>query len=185
MSLTLALQTIPTLPVPAPVQVDITKNIMASLELPKPPDFDHEVLAPLRQFQAEQAVIEAARAAEAERQRVAAEIARTRDRVRPYGTYGNSYSFGNCTAYVASRVAVPNSWGNANSWFWSAQAAGWPTGGAPRVGAIATTRAGWWGHVALVEAIDGDNVLVSEMNYAGFNYISQRWTYAGEFSYIY
>lgn len=103
----------------------------------------------------------------------------------PTGTYANSYTPGNCTWYVASRKQVPSSWGNANGWFWNAQSEGWAVGYTPQVGAIATTTVGWAGHVALVEAVEGSNILVSEMNYQGLGQISQRWASASDFSYIY
>jgi len=32
-----------------------------------------------------------------------------------------------------------------------------------------------YGHVALVEAVEGDNFMVSEMNYKGRGIIDQRW----------
>ena len=148
------------------------------LEIQKPQsqkvDFDKEVVIPLREKQAA-----AAKAAHE------AELAKTRDRVKPFGTFGSTYYFGNCTYYVASRIQVPNSWGNANTWLGNARASGWQTGLEPRVGAIATTQTGYWGHVAIVEQIDGTRVLVSEMNYAGFNIMSKRWTQASEFAYIY
>jgi surface antigen len=139
----------------------------------KPPSFDRDVLAPLQAKQAEEAAIAAA-AAEAARQ---ARIAAIAGRVQPNGTYGNNYAFGNCTAYVASRVAVPNSMGNANAWGYALAAHS-----RPEVGAIAWTTAGWAGHVALVEAVAGDQVEVSEMNYDGFDTVDNRWTNAADWS---
>lgn len=159
------------------IQTDTPKpTAIIQIEQPKATsyDFDKEIIIPLREKQAE-----AAKAAHE------ADLARTRDRVKPFGTYSSSYSFGNCTSYVASRIKVPNSWGNARTWYSSAQAAGWQVGLEPRVGAIATTQTGYYGHVAIVEQISGSQVLVSEMNYAGFNIISQRWTSIQEFVYIY
>ncbi|MBW4061414.1 CHAP domain-containing protein [Candidatus Saccharibacteria bacterium] len=102
-----------------------------------------------------------------------------------YGTYANSYSRGQCTWYVASRRQVPSNWGNANSWYYHAVAAHWSTGSAPAVGAIATTTAGYYGHVALVEQVSGNQVLVAEMNYNGLYQIDHRWTNAGSWRYIY
>lgn len=105
----------------------------------------------------------------------------------PFGTYRNSYAWGNCTWYVASRRQVPTNWGNARTWYPRAQAAGWRTGTTPVVGAIAWTSAGYYGHVALVEQVsaDGAQVLVSEMNYRGLGIRSSRWTTAASFRYIY
>ncbi len=102
------------------------------------------------------------------------------------GSIGNSYSYGYCTWYVASRRAVPGNWGNAYSWLSAARAAGYATGGAPRAGAVA------WegGHVAYVESVNGDGtVTVSEMNFwgngGGWGRRSYRTTAAGHFQYIY
>lgn len=56
-------------------------------------------------------------------------------------------------------------WGNANQWASGARAAGLRVDSSPEVGAIAQTSAGPFGHVAVVEAIEGSTVVVSEMNY--------------------
>lgn len=128
-----------------------------------------------------------AQAAQAEAARI--EQARLARLPQPFGTFSNSYNWGNCTWYVASRKQIPNTWGNANTWLANAQAEGWATGSSPQVGAIAQTTAGWAGHVAIVEAVDNtgtqSRVLVSEMNYNGLDVIDQRWAGANEFSYIY
>lgn len=102
----------------------------------------------------------------------------------PY-TFSNSYSRGQCTWYVAGRRQIPGGWGNAVSWFSRARSAGWSTGTTPAIAAIAWTSAGTFGHVALVEAIDGNQVLVSEMNYRGAYIIDKRWVSATSFKYIY
>lgn len=106
------------------------------------------------------------------------------------GTSNNAYSYGQCTWYVAGRRAVPGHWGNARNWYSNAQAAGWKVGTAPEVNAIAWTSAGWFGHVAYVEDVDGDRVLIAEMNNygvrgGGWNRVDRRWVNAGEFKYIY
>lgn len=103
------------------------------------------------------------------------------NKLRPYGTYPNDYAFGNCTIYVASRLPVPNSMGNANQWDNRLGA-----NAVPKVGSIAQTDAGWAGHVAIVEAVyDNGTILISEMNVAGFNVISTRVVGVGEFRYLY
>ena len=82
-------------------------------------------------------------------------------------TYGsNGYDYGYCTWYVASRIAVPNNWGNANSWAYYASASGWTVSSTPVAGAIAQTPAGYAGHVAVVEAVsaDGTQIKYSDMN---------------------
>lgn len=96
------------------------------------------------------------------------------------------YAYGQCTWYVSHRRPIPQNWGNARDWLTRAKAAGFVTGVHARVGAIAQTRAGYYGHVAYVERIEeGGRVYVSEMNYVGWNRISYRWANESEFSYIY
>jgi surface antigen len=95
----------------------------------------------------------------------------------------NGYTYG--TYYVANRRDIPRNWGNARSWLASAKRAGFATGSAPRVGAIAWTSMGYYGHVAIVEEVSGARVRISEMNYNGWNHVSTRWTSASEFQYIY
>lgn len=103
----------------------------------------------------------------------------------PPGSNANRYARGNCTWYVASRRAVPGNWGNARTWLPRARAAGYATGSVPVPGAIAWTSAGYYGHVAYVEAVNGGNVLVSEMNYRGLYLTDQRWAPISAFQYIY
>lgn len=102
--------------------------------------------------------------------------------------YRNNYSWGQCTWYVAGRRLVPNNWGNADNWYYAARTQGWGTGTIPAKGAIATTTAGAFGHVALVEDISADytQVYVSEMNYdGGVGIKSFRWAPTTSFRYIY
>ncbi len=99
----------------------------------------------------------------------------------------NNYSYGYCTWYVANRRGnLPPSMGDARNWYYAAQSYGFAVGSTPQVGAVAWTPNGYYGHVAYVEAVDGSNVLVSEMNFAGgWNVVSSRWVDASSFSYIY
>lgn len=108
----------------------------------------------------------------------------TAAQMQPAFTYGNSYASGNCTYYVASRIQVPSYLGNASSWLSGLLASGW-RGGEARRGAIAQTYAGWAGHVAVVEEVRGDQVLISEMNYVGIGKVSERWTPVSDWNYIY
>ena len=86
---------------------------------------------------------------------------------------GNHFPYGWCTYYVASRRNVP--WfGNAGTWLGGALKTGFSTGGTPQVGAIIVTSESRWGHVGIVEAIDGGNITITEMNYVGFGRISSR-----------
>lgn len=79
---------------------------------------------------------------------------------------GNSYSFGYCTYYAASRIAVPSNWGNANTWDDYARLSGWTVSNRPSVGSIFQTDVGWAGHVGIVEAVspDGNTMKYSDMN---------------------
>ena len=82
---------------------------------------------------------------------------------------GNSYSYGYCTYYVASKIAVPSNWGNANTWDDYARLSGWTVSPTPSVGAIGQTDgSGSIGvmHVAIVEAVSPDRSMIkySDMN---------------------
>jgi len=87
----------------------------------------------------------------------------------------HSFPVGQCTYYVARRRNVP--WGgNAKQWLVNAAAYGAKIGNTPIVGSIMVSSENKrYGHVALVEAVEGDNFMVSEMNYKGRGIIDQRW----------
>jgi surface antigen len=112
----------------------------------------------------------------------------------PWGSapvYGyNGYDYGYCTWYVATRVTVPSNWGNANTWDNLAPASGWSVSSTPRPGAIAQSDAGYFGHVAYVEAVSDDGTMIkySDMNgLAGFGRVGYSdWTPVSHFMhYIY
>jgi surface antigen len=90
------------------------------------------------------------------------------------GSKSNGYPYGYCTYYVAARRAVPSSWGNAGQWLGNAAASGYATGDMPSPGAIMVSNESWWGHVAIVESVNGNSFTVSEMNYAGWGVTSTR-----------
>ncbi len=100
---------------------------------------------------------------------------------------GNRYDFGYCTWYAFNRRAalgrpVGGMWGNASSWASLARASGFSVNNRPAVGAVMQTAnaAGGYGHVAVVESVNSDgSILVSEMNYAGWNVKSTRTIGAG------
>jgi hypothetical protein len=100
-------------------------------------------------------------------------------------TAGNSYSPGFCTWFAKQmRPDLPNNLGNADTWFANAAAQGFSVGYEPRVGAVAAAIS--YMHVAIVTAVNGDGTItVSEMNYQGWDVVSQRTTSASEFDYIY
>ena len=102
------------------------------------------------------------------------------------GSFANGYAYGYCTWYVATRRSIPGSWGNAINWYYFAPSYGYSTGSVPAVGAIAWTAAGYYGHVAYVEAVSGNEVYISEMNYGGnWGRVTTRWVSASAFRYIY
>ncbi|MBI2007717.1 LysM peptidoglycan-binding domain-containing protein [Candidatus Saccharibacteria bacterium] len=114
-----------------------------------------------------------------------------------YGSFavrygGNGYDYGYCTWYVASKVAVPTNWGNANTWDEYARLSGWTVSSIPKVGAIGQSDRGWAGHVAVVDAVrvglNGVEIKYSDMNgLAGWGRIGHSdWIPASYFpDYIY
>lgn len=81
---------------------------------------------------------------------------------------GHIFPYGYCTWYVAQKRYVPWS-GNAGTWLYKAKSLGYATGRTPRVGSImVTTENRYYGHVALVERVNGNMITVSEMNYQGW-----------------
>lgn len=101
------------------------------------------------------------------------------------GGDGRGYGCRQCTSYVAWRIAketgIYYSWGNAVSFTNRAVSAGYKAGPA-RAGSIAVmdpeTAGASQGHVAWVEAVSGDRVLISQYNYnygAGYGMYSKVW----------
>ncbi len=90
------------------------------------------------------------------------------------GSVGNHFSFGYCTWYVANRRPIP--WfGDAGQWGPNAARMGFSEGRTPQVGAIMVSWEGPIGHVAYVEAVNGDgSFVVTEMNYAAWNVVDRR-----------
>jgi LysM repeat protein len=82
--------------------------------------------------------------------------------------YGyNGYWYGYCTWYVATRITVPNNWGNANRWDDNARLTpGWIVSSTPVVGAIAQSNSGPEGHVGIVQEVSADGTMIkySDMN---------------------
>lgn len=128
-------------------------------------------------------------AAEAEKKRVE-ELKNMFVKVNRYASdsSGNAYAAGNCTWYVKSRRPdIGNYWGDARNWYANAASQGWSVGSKPKKGAIATTTAGSWGHVAYVDGVslDGLFVTISEMNYGGLYNMNTRTVPFTDFQYIY
>lgn len=94
-----------------------------------------------------------------------------------YTGRGSKFAWGNCTYFVANHKNV--TWhGNANSWLRNAAAAGVPTGNNPVPGAIVSFQGSgynpYYGHVGLVVSVDGDDVVVKDMNYRRLNEVTIR-----------
>lgn len=77
-----------------------------------------------------------------------------------------------CVSYTAFRVASSGRYmpywggrGNAKQWPGNAQAAGIPVDGNPRVGDVAITTAGPYGHAMYVESVNGGMITVSQYNF--------------------
>lgn len=88
---------------------------------------------------------------------------------------GHRFPYGYCTWYVAQKRYVPWS-GNAGTWIYNAKAMGYRTGRTPAAGSmIVTTENRYYGHVALVESVNGDGTItVSEMNYNAWGKVDHR-----------
>lgn len=87
---------------------------------------------------------------------------------------GHKFPYGWCTWYVAQKRYVPWS-GNAGTWLYKAKSLGYKTGRKPVPGSImVTTENRYYGHVALVEKVNGDTITVSEMNYVAWGKTSRR-----------
>lgn len=95
---------------------------------------------------------------------------------------GNRYAYGYCTWYAYNKRAaagrvIGSNWGNATTWAALARASGFSVDKNPQAGDVFQTSGGWagYGHVGYVEAVNPDgSILVSEMNYAGWNRVSSR-----------
>ena len=93
-----------------------------------------------------------------------------------YSTNASSYPTGECT-WGAKTLApwAGDYWGNGAQWATSAAAAGFRTGSAPQVGAIACWNDGGYGHVAVVTAVSSStSIQVSESNYGGNRTIGNK-----------
>jgi surface antigen len=184
---------------PAAVHTELVASLTADGVSPKPLILATEIGLPERELK-EQEAREAAERARLERERQQrAAIARAeaqrqvqtarrstratttaRQQVTPtarqgVASPGNTYAYGYCTWWVkAKRPDLPNQLGNANAWLSSAWNTGLATGSAPRPGAAVVTSEGPIGHVAYVEAVEGDEIVISEMNYSGWNRTNTR-----------
>ncbi|MBC3887300.1 CHAP domain-containing protein [Acetobacterium paludosum] len=89
--------------------------------------------------------------------------------------YQSGYGMPNCTAYAWGRAyellgSKPNlSTGNANQWWdYNLSKGIYSSGNTPKLGAIVCWNGSTCGHVAVVEAISGNQVTISESAWSGF-----------------
>jgi surface antigen len=106
------------------------------------------------------------------------------------------FSFRNCTSFVAWRMNTTNAvgftngmrggqWGNANHWDDNARTLGYAVNSTPARGAIAQTDDGNFGHVAWVDAVNGDGtVTVEDYNFAATGVYARRTVAASTYRYI-
>jgi len=107
------------------------------------------------------------------------QIASTIGGVRIIGSYRGlpTYSayIGQCTQWVQHKKPnLRRRMGNGGQYLAYSRLYGIPTGKTPRVGAAVVTTEASVGHVAYVEAVNGDTITISEMNYVGWGVVSQR-----------
>lgn len=107
--------------------------------------------------------------------------------VDPWGMYNRE-----CVSYTAWKVHEKTGhmpyWGgrgNANEWPGSAQSDGIATGSTPRVGSVAISMSGYYGHAMWVEQVSGNQIYVSQMNYDMAGSYSEMWVNGSNFTYIY
>lgn len=97
-----------------------------------------------------------------------------------------------CVSYAAWKVYqaygdMPN-WGgvgNANEWVRDAVRAGIPTSSTPKVGSVAISMRGYYGHAMWVEKVSGDLIYVSQYNYDLHGHYSEMWLKSSDLTYIY
>ena len=89
---------------------------------------------------------------------------------------GHIFPKGYCTWYVAQKLGSKIKWGgNANQWIKNSRAYGAITDMDPAPGTIVvTTDSRRYGHVALVEQVTANSIIVSEMNYEKFGKVNKR-----------
>lgn len=145
------------------------------------PNYDQAVLVPLHTAEAAAAAQAAAEALAAQQAAAAAEAAR-QALIASQTIYGNNYDFGQCTYYVAGRVSVPASMGNATNWEYGLLNAGWHYGLA--AGSVGVSHNGWAGHVVYVESVTNGVITISEMNAVGFDRVDTRIASPNEFIWL-
>ncbi|MDD6461979.1 MAG: CHAP domain-containing protein [Bifidobacteriaceae bacterium] len=112
------------------------------------------------------------------------------------GDSGNAYAAGNCTWWAYERrrqmgIGTPSYLGNGGQWYLTAPSYGLRVDHTPQVGAALSFLPGQagadatYGHVAVVESVNGSTVVISEMNARGLGVVSSRTlTNAGIYWYV-
>ncbi len=97
-----------------------------------------------------------------------------------------------CVSYTAWKVYQAYGYmpywggvGNANQWPGDAQAAGIPTGSTPKVGSVAISMGGAFGHAMWVEGVSGNTIYVSQYNFYLDGHYSEMSVNGSNFTYIY
>lgn len=97
-----------------------------------------------------------------------------------------------CVSYTAWKVYEAYGYmpywggvGNANQWPANARAAGIPTGSTPKVGSVAISMGGVYGHSMWVEAVSGAYIRVSQYNYNLTGHYSEMTINGSGLIYIY
>lgn len=94
--------------------------------------------------------------------------------------YIGGYPYGYCTSYVAEkRRDLPSHLGNAKDWLQNAKILNFSVCDGnqcqPKEGAVVSLKGTHaLGHVAFVEKVEGDTILISEMNYKGWGKVTKR-----------
>ncbi len=175
-------------PVPPPPSDRISLQFVETHKYPEPPDYqairaanDKRIADEIAE-KARQAAVEAARKAEEDRlAQLAAQVPITAYTPPTNVVYGNNYTAGQCTAWVASQTNVPASMGNATNWSGGLLSAGWRYDLQP--GSVGVGHVGI-GHVVFVEAVTGQGVQISEMNYAGPFIVTRRTVSVSEYEWF-
>lgn len=100
-----------------------------------------------------------------------------------------------CVSFVAWRINKRlgikfhnkfkgHAWGHAREWDEAAKRSGVKVNNTPKVGSVAQTNAGKWGHVAWVTAVKGDKVTIEEYNWATRHGYGKRTVAKSKFQYI-
>lgn len=121
----------------------------------------------------------------------------------PYGNWGCNYAKDNtfdnwgmgnreCVSYTAWMVYKTYGYmpywggvGNANQWPGDARAANIPTGSVPKVGSVAISMGGAFGHAMWVDSVSGNMIHVQQYNYDLQGNYSEMWVNGSNFIYIY